>query len=35
MLTFLKGAANPNTLGQLWKIGVNHLKWMSGGLQQA
>jgi radical SAM superfamily enzyme YgiQ (UPF0313 family) len=34
MLTFLKGAANPDTLGQLWKIGVNHLKWMSGGLQQ-
>jgi radical SAM superfamily enzyme YgiQ (UPF0313 family) len=30
MMTFLKGAANPDTLGQLWKIGTNHLKWMSG-----
>lgn len=30
MMTFLKGAANPDTLGQLAKIGVNHLKWMSG-----
>ena len=32
MLTFLKGAANPDTLGQLWQIGVNHLKWMGGSL---
>lgn len=30
MMTFLKGAANPETLGQLAKIGVNHVKWMSG-----
>jgi anaerobic magnesium-protoporphyrin IX monomethyl ester cyclase len=35
MLTFLKAAAKLDTLGSLWKIGVNHLKWMSGGLQQA
>jgi anaerobic magnesium-protoporphyrin IX monomethyl ester cyclase len=35
MMTFLKGAANPETLGQLWTIGVNHLKWMSGSLQKA
>lgn len=32
MKTFLKGAANPDTLGQLWKIGMNHLKWMGGSL---
>jgi anaerobic magnesium-protoporphyrin IX monomethyl ester cyclase len=32
MMTFLKGAANPDTLGQLWKIGTNHMKWMSGGI---
>ncbi len=31
--TFLKGATNPDTLGQLWTIGVNHLKWMGGSLQ--
>lgn len=36
MMTFLKGASNPDTLGQLWQIGVNHLKWMGGSfLQQA
>jgi anaerobic magnesium-protoporphyrin IX monomethyl ester cyclase len=35
MMTFLKGAANPETLGQLWTIGVNHLKWMSGSLTKA
>ena len=27
--------ANPDTLGQLWKIGVNHLKWMGGSLSEA
>jgi radical SAM superfamily enzyme YgiQ (UPF0313 family) len=35
MITFLKGAANLDTLGSLWKIGVNHLKWMGGSFQQA
>jgi radical SAM superfamily enzyme YgiQ (UPF0313 family) len=35
IMTFLKAASNPNTLGQLWTIGVNHLKWMSGGFQKA
>jgi anaerobic magnesium-protoporphyrin IX monomethyl ester cyclase len=35
MLTFLKGAANPDTLGSLFKIGVNHLKWMGGSLGRA
>ncbi len=35
MMTFLKGAANPDTLGQLWTIGVNHLKWMGGSLLKA
>jgi anaerobic magnesium-protoporphyrin IX monomethyl ester cyclase len=34
MMTFLKGASNPETLGQLWKIGVNHLKWMGGSLSR-
>lgn len=34
MMTFLKGASNPDTLGQLWTIGVNHLKWMGGSLFQ-
>lgn len=33
MMTFLKGASNPDTLGQLWTIGVNHLKWMGGSLR--
>lgn len=28
--TFLKGAANLDTLGQLVTIGTNHIKWMSG-----
>jgi radical SAM superfamily enzyme YgiQ (UPF0313 family) len=35
MWTFLKGAANPETLGSLVKIGVNHLKWMGGSLSRA
>lgn len=35
MLTFLKAAANPETLSSLWKIGVNHMKWMGGSLRQA
>jgi hypothetical protein len=35
MMTFLKGASNPDTLGQLWKIGVNHLKWMGGSLTRS
>jgi len=30
----LKGAAKPDTLGQLVRIGVNHLKWMGGTLQR-
>jgi anaerobic magnesium-protoporphyrin IX monomethyl ester cyclase len=34
MLTFAKAATNLETLGQLWKIGVNHLKWMGGSFQQ-
>jgi len=34
MMTFLKGAAKPDTLGQLVRIGVNHLKWMGGTLQR-
>jgi anaerobic magnesium-protoporphyrin IX monomethyl ester cyclase len=32
--TFLKAAANLDTLGQLWQIGVNHLSWMGGSLRQ-
>jgi radical SAM superfamily enzyme YgiQ (UPF0313 family) len=28
--TFLKAAANPDTLGQLWQIGTNHIRWMGG-----
>ncbi len=32
MLTFLKGASRPDTLGQLMQIGLNHVKWMGGGL---
>jgi anaerobic magnesium-protoporphyrin IX monomethyl ester cyclase len=32
MMTFLKAAGNPDTLGQLWKIGTNHLKWIGGSL---
>ncbi|MEI7646169.1 MAG: radical SAM protein [Chloroflexales bacterium] len=35
MLTFLKGASNPATLGQLWTIGVNHIKWMGGSMGSA
>jgi anaerobic magnesium-protoporphyrin IX monomethyl ester cyclase len=35
MWTFLKGAANPETLASLLRIGVNHLKWMGGGLTEA
>lgn len=35
MLTFLKGASNPETLGSLIKIGVNHLKWMGGSVTEA
>jgi len=34
MMTFMKGAGNPETLGQLWQIGVNHLKWMGGSFLQ-
>lgn len=34
MFTFAKAATNLDTLGQLWKIGVNHLKWMGGSFQQ-
>jgi hypothetical protein len=34
MMTFMKGASNPETLGQLWQIGVNHLKWMGGSFLQ-
>ena len=30
--TFLKGAANLDTLGQLWQIGTNHIRWMGGSL---
>lgn len=30
MMTFLKAASNPETLGQLWKIGTNHIKWIGG-----
>ncbi|MBO9319953.1 MAG: radical SAM protein, partial [Chloroflexus sp.] len=32
IMTFLKGAANPETWGQLWQIGVNHLKWIGDSL---
>jgi anaerobic magnesium-protoporphyrin IX monomethyl ester cyclase len=32
--TFLKAAANLDTLGQLWQIGLNHLSWMGGSLRQ-
>jgi anaerobic magnesium-protoporphyrin IX monomethyl ester cyclase len=32
MLTFAKAAANRDTLGQLWKIGTNHIRWMAGSL---
>jgi len=35
MVTFLKGAARPDTLGQLVQIGVNHIKWMGGSLGKA
>lgn len=35
MMTFLRGAANPQTLGSLVKIGANHLKWMGGSLREA
>ncbi|WP_026369868.1 B12-binding domain-containing radical SAM protein [Kallotenue papyrolyticum] len=35
ILTFLRGAANPDTLGSLVRIGVNHLKWMGGSLREA
>lgn len=30
--TFLKGATNLDTLGQLWQIGTNHIRWMGGSL---
>ncbi len=30
--TFLKAAANPDTISQLWKIGTNHIRWMGGSL---
>lgn len=32
MKTFLKAATRPDTFGQLMQIGVNHLKWMGGGM---
>ncbi|GAB4197502.1 MAG: radical SAM protein [Roseiflexaceae bacterium] len=32
IMTFAKAATNIETLGQLWQIGVNHLKWMGGSL---
>ncbi len=35
LMTFLKGATNLDTLGQLWKIGTNHLKWMGGSILKA
>lgn len=35
MMTFLKAAANPETLSSLWKIGLNHLRWMGGSLMKA
>jgi hypothetical protein len=31
-MTFLKAASNRETLGHLWKIGTNHIRWMSGSL---
>jgi anaerobic magnesium-protoporphyrin IX monomethyl ester cyclase len=34
IMTFAKAATNLDTLGQLWKIGINHLKWMGGSLQR-
>src|SRR5689334_15964034 len=34
-LTCAKAATNLDTLGQLWTIGVNHLKWMGGSLVKA
>jgi anaerobic magnesium-protoporphyrin IX monomethyl ester cyclase len=35
MMTFLKGAANPDTLSSLLRIGLNHVKWMGGSLREA
>jgi radical SAM superfamily enzyme YgiQ (UPF0313 family) len=35
MMTFARAATNLDTLGQLWTIGVNHLKWMGGSLTRA
>jgi anaerobic magnesium-protoporphyrin IX monomethyl ester cyclase len=32
IMTFLKAASNRETLGHLWKIGTNHIRWMSGSL---
>jgi uncharacterized membrane protein len=31
-IIILKAASNPETLGHLWKIGMNHIRWMSGSL---